>query len=646
MKYVVNNLNQLPTYCFAEESLMSDSRCKATSTEELHEVPLVSSKQTHPCRDGLEQHSVRPPPGFTPLDKKPSLSSTSTRSSSDIYSFGNTPNVRTPSYGNIEATNPFLNDQQLHDNVISNDTAKQIFTPIWSENMQLFIKLTEVLYDLLERSPLNRSIFENHMSIQHHLNKFLRNFEKTLAPDSDKSTIGASSTSLNFAKETTSNKVDSVEKMPVNSNAENFVNQKLAGMSNLSLNPFDDDKLSQTHNMFSAYGSNGYTFSWHQPDKFSPRVQVTPISPSPVTPTPMFTNYGSAANVFLPNADQGGENPSATKPISSMVPNGDICNNNHNSSAFNFSANNEFAKVVKETNPFKFSMINNMQIPEKQNERMANNYDTNAASYLSVKNLHDHSSKMETVNANAGSKSFPTTTEHVNVNSVDYTPKIVYEAGPVMYNIQKKETGADMKRNARNSDFKNDCKVPPKNHCDKELSSQSVNDTSYLKHDSFHIDEGYVGRLPTDYTLQNSSSIINESNYHLQNNVNERVVSSQAWKKVEIPERWTNSHFPSDTSLQNHSEECTINTLINSSLPKDWNNAKESVNRGMNGTADLSYIFQWNDKETSMDMYKNFWNNPSYKNQKFEYKNGNSDFLFDTSFVFQKIGMYDIIGIQ
>ncbi|XP_019882736.1 uncharacterized protein LOC105250047 isoform X3 [Camponotus floridanus] len=626
MKYVVNNLNQLPTYCFAEESLMSDSRCcKATSTEELHEVPLVSSKQTHPC--GFEQHTVRPPPGFAPLDKKPSLSSTSTISSSDTYSFGNTPNVRTPSYGN-EATNPFLNDQQLHDNVISNDAAKQIFTPIWSENMQLFIKLTEILYDLLGRSPLNRSIFENHMSIQHHLNKFLRNFEETLAPDSDRSTIGTSSASL---KKETSSKVDSVEKMPVNSNAESFVNQNLAGMSNLSLNPFDDDKLSQTHNMFSAYGSNGYTFGWHQSDRFSPHIQVTPISPSPATPTPMFANYGPAANVFLPNPDQGNENPSATKPISSTVPNADICNNNHNSSAFNFSANNEFAKVIKETNPFKFSMINNMQMPEKQNEWMANNCDTNATSYQSVKNLNDQSSKMETVNVNAGSKGFPTTADHVNVNGVDYTPKIVYEAGPVMYNVQKKE--ADVKRN---SDFKNDANVPSREHCNKELSSQSVNDGLYLKHDSYHIDEAYVSRLPTDYTSQNSPPIINESIYHQQNKVNERVLSSQAWKKVEIPERWMNSHFPNDTSLQNHSENSTINTSINSSLSKDSNNTKESENRGMNGTADLNYIFQWNDKETSMDMYKNFWNNPSYKNQKFEYKNG-SDYFFDTSFVFQKI---------
>ncbi|EFN69730.1 Tudor domain-containing protein 5 [Camponotus floridanus] len=566
MKYVVNNLNQLPTYCFAEESLMSDSRCcKATSTEELHEVPLVSSKQTHPC--GFEQHTVRPPPGFAPLDKKPSLSSTSTISSSDTYSFGNTPNVRTPSYGN-EATNPFLNDQQLHDNVISNDAAKQIFTPIWSENMQLFIKLTEILYDLLGRSPLNRSIFENHMSIQHHLNKFLRNFEETLAPDSDRSTIGTSSASL---KKETSSKVDSVEKMPVNSNAESFVNQNLAGMSNLSLNPFDDDKLSQTHNMFSAYGSNGYTFGWHQSDRFSPHIQVTPISPSPATPTPMFANYGPAANVFLPNPDQGNENPSATKPISSTVPNADICNNNHNSSAFNFSANNEFAKVIKETNPFKFSMINNMQMPEKQNEWMANNCDTNATSYQSVKNLNDQSSKMETVNVNAGSKGFPTTADHVNVNGVDYTPKIVYEAGPVMYNVQKKE--ADVKRN---SDFKNDANVPSREHCNKELSSQSVNDGLYLKHDSYHIDEAYVSRLPTDYTSQNSPPIINESIYHQQNKVNERVLSSQAWKKVEIPERWMNSHFPNDTSLQNHNSVKNA-TLIFHSEGEGWILTQEFV---------------------------------------------------------------------
>lgn len=649
MKYVVNNLNQLPTYCFAEETLTSDSRCKATSTEELHKVPLVSSKQTHLYRDGLEQHSVKPPPGFAPLSEKPSLSSTSTRSSNDVYSCGNASNVKTSSYDNTEVrTNPFLSDQQLNDNVISYDTADQIFTPIWTENIQLFIKLTEILYDMLKRSPLNRDIFENHMTIQYHLNKFLRNFEKTLVPDSDKSTIGTSSMST----ETMPNKVDSVEKISVNSNAESYVNQKLAGMNNLSLNPFDDDKLSQTYNMFSAYGSNGYTFTtnWHQPD--SPRVQVTPIPSSPLTPTStcsMFTNYGlPTTNVFFPNTDQGNENSFVTKPISPMISNTGACNNN--SSAFSFPASNEF-NVPKETNPFKFSMINNMQNPEKQTQQMANNYDTNATSYLSVKNLYDHSSKMETVNTNAGSNSLTTTTEHANVNvngAENYTSKIVYEAGPVMYNTQKKQTDADIKHSACNSDYKNDCNVPLKRHYDnKELSSQFANDITTSTHDSSYIDEGYISRLPTDYTLQNSS-LISESNY--KNNVNERIIFSQARKKIEIPERWINSQFPSDIPLENHNESSTINTSINFSSSKDWtyNNNKESVTRDMNGATDLSYeyIFQWNDKEKPIDMYKNFWNNPAYENQKSKCKNVNNDFFFDTSFVFQKIGMYDNIGIQ
>lgn len=658
MKYVVNNMNQLPTYCYAEENLMSDSRCKSTSTEETPEtVLLVSSEQTHQCRDGLEQRSMRPPPGFAPLGKKPSLSNVPTRSFNDIYSFGSTSNAKTSSHGNAEVTtNPFLSDQELvNDNVIPKDTAKQIFMANWSENVQSFVKCTEIVYDMLEHSPhiLNRNIFENYMTLQHHLKKFLKMFEEALILDSDQST---SSASLNLAKETT-DKVGSAQKIntPINSNAESFVNQKLAGMSNLSSNPFGDDRPPQNHTAFSA--SNGHTFTtnWHQSDGFSPRVQV----PSPLTPASACSaNYVSSAataNVFFPNSDQNSEIPisPAMKPVFPVISmNADVSNNNHNLSSFCNTANSEFANVFKETNPFRFSMTDNMQIPETQSEPMANSYDTHPASYLSVKNLQDHSLKMEALNINTGNNSF-TAAEHVNVNGAEsYTPRIVYEAGPVMYNTQKKQTDADVKQNACNSNFKNDRNVSLKRrYDDKELPSQSANDitTSYSKRDSSHIDEGYVTRLSTDCTLQNSPPIISgEAIYHQQNvNANERIVSAQAWKQVEIPERWVNSQLRNGVPLQNHNEKSTTSTSINFSSHKDWNcdNNRESVTRGMSGMADLSYIFQWNDKERATDIYKNYWNYLSYiENQKFtQYNNANSDFFFDISFVFQKIGMYDTI---
>ncbi|KMQ90058.1 tudor domain-containing protein 5 [Lasius niger] len=605
MKYVVNNMNQLPTYCYAEENLMSDSRCKSTSTEETPEtVILVSSEQTHQCRDGLEQRSMRPPPGFAPLDKKPSLSNVPTRSFNDIYSFGSTSNAKTSSHGNAEVTtNPFLSDQELvNDNVIPKDIAKQIFMANWSENVQSFVKCTEIVYDMLEHSPhiLNRNIFENYMTLQHHLKKFLKMFEEALILDNDQST---SSASLNLAKETT-DKVGSAQKIntPINSNAESFVNQKLAGMSNLSSNPFGDDRPSQNHTAFSA--SNGHTFTtnWHQSDGFSPRVQV----PSPLTPASACSaNYVSSAataNVFFPNSDQNSEIPisPAIKPVFPVISmNADVSNNNHNLSSFCNTANSEFANVFKETNPFRFSMTDNIQIPETQSEPMANSYDTHPASYLSVKNLQDHSLKMEALNINAGNNSF-TAAEHVNVNGAEsYTPRIVYEAGPVMYNTQKKQTDADVKQNACNSNFKNDRNVSLKRrYDDKELPSQSANDitTSYSKHDSSHIDEGYVTRLSTDYTLQNSQPIISgEAIYHQQNvNANERIVSAQAWKQVEIPERWVNSQLQNGVPLQNHNEKSTTSTSINFSSHKDWNcdNNRESVTRAMIEAMNIKVVFK------------------------------------------------------
>lgn len=628
MTYVVNNMNQLPTYCYAEENLISDSHCKATSTEELHEKVSSISEQTHQSRDGFEQHSMRPPPGFAPLcEKKPNLSNMSARNFNDMYSFGNTSNAKTSSYADM-TTNPFLTDQQfVNDNIIPNDVAKQIFMTIWNKNVQLFAKLTEILCELLERSPLNKKIFENHMIIQHHLNRFLEKFEKALIPsDSDTSSLG----SLSLAREMT-DKFGSLQNInsSMNLNAEDFANQKLAGnLSNLSLsNPFSDDRPPQTHPMFPTYGSTGYTFpsNWHQSDGFSPHVQVL----SPVTPssTPSMFNFGSssAANVFFPNVDQGNaKNAPAMKPTYPVISmNADVSNNNRNSASFFSLASNEFANVptFKETNPFRrSSMTDNMQIPQRpemQSEQMANSYDTNPTSYLSVQNLQDHAAKMEAANVHAGNSGF-TATEHINsINGAEgYTPRIIYEAGPVMYNTQKKQTDADVKQNTCNSDFKNDRNVPFKGQYDNKELSQ------------------------IDYTLQNSQIRKNESIYHQQNgNTNERIIFSQAWKQVEIPERWIKSQIENAPS-QNHIEKPTIDTSINFS--SIYNN-KESVTQ--DGMADLSYIFQRNDKEKQMDLYNNFLNNLCYiENKKcIEYNNKNNDFFVDISFVFHKIGMYDIV---
>ncbi|XP_029160285.1 uncharacterized protein LOC114932280 [Nylanderia fulva] len=657
MRYVVvNSSNSLPTYCFAEENLISDSHSKATSTEDLNEMaPTVSEQTPLQSRENLEQYWMRPPPGFAPLGEKTGLPNISARNFHDVYTFGST--SKTSSSDNKDmTTNPFLTDQQfINDNVIPNDVGKQIFTTIWNKNLQLITMLAEFLYDLLERSPLNKKIFENHMIIQHHLNRFLEKFVKTLKPlDNDTS----SSASLNLVRETTDKfgSTQNINSPMPNLNAEGFVNQKLAAnLSNLLLsNSFGDDRPMQTHPVFPTYGSNNYTFSssWHQSDKISPRVQV-PSSPVPRTPSSVSSTFGSSSaptpNVFFPNTDQGNaQNFPAMKQAYSMISmNTDVSNNNRNSSSFFSTANSEFANMFKETNPFRCSMTDNMQIPQRpetQSEPMANNYDTNATSYLPMKNLQEHAAKMETVNIHAENSGFTIPKYVNNISSAEgYTPRVIYEAGPVMYNMQKKQTDADVIQNACNNDFKNDRNVSINGQCDKkDLFSPSANDiaSSYLKNSS-HIDESYITQPPTDCTLQNSPQIRNnESIYHQQNvKTNERIIFSQAWKHVEIPECLIKSQIGSVPS-QNHNEKPIINTSINFSSSKDWNcekNRGESVTQG--GMVDLSYVFQRND--TEQHMYNNFLNNLCYiKNQKcIEHNNKNNDFFFDVSFVFQKVDL-------
>ncbi|XP_071647994.1 uncharacterized protein [Temnothorax longispinosus] len=653
MKYVRNNLNQLPTYCFAEENLMPDNCCKATSTEETFEVPLVSPKSTLHYDSHHQQQPVRPPPGFPPLGEQrvpPNLSSTNFQNG---YSFANTMNAKASVFNNAEATtNPFLTDELIYDN------AKQIYMSLWNESKKLQSSVTDILYELLKPSIAFKDLIQLH--------KILTIMENVLLEQkSDCSTGTKTPSTPNPASGTTLNDAGSAPKASYNLNSETFTKDFNANTISMS-NPFgaNGDDRPQSNAAFSSYSSDGFTFktNWNQSDELNPHMQMPspqmpPPTGSPAPPT--FINHIPPVSTFIPNTNQNDENVPVT-PVSPAIP----TSASSNSSEFLETVNTQFANMLKDTNPFKFYMTNRMQVPETQNERTFYNYDADITSYFSAKNpQNSHAPKTETVNIHAGSTCF-TPAGHVGEN---YTPRIVYEAGPVMYNTQKKQADANARQNTCSNNLDNILNAhvsenyTPKmvyesgpvmyntqkqqvnadarqNTCsnnsdniqnaqsrelrqDKKPTSQAANDiaasytqqhkvTNQITRDNPQVDENYVTRPPAYYTQGSQPIIKGEPTYYQQNsNVNNlrQPVSSQSWTQTEVPEYWANLKFQNSVPVSNHNENPAFGTPT-TFFRQDWNcdNGRRFAPREMTEATDSSNIFKFkdsHDKERPIDSY-------------------------------------------
>ncbi|XP_011879961.1 PREDICTED: uncharacterized protein LOC105568703 [Vollenhovia emeryi] len=613
MKYVQNNLNQLPTYCFAEENLMPDNCCKATSakqpTEEKHEVPVVSPGPTHLHYDNHhQQHSVRPPPGFPPLSEhvSPNLSAT------NLYgcSFENIPvlNAQASGFSDAEATtNPFLVDQQFS----PNDVAKQMYMTVWNENKKLQIQLTRILEDLLEHSSFS-------FNDQIQLNKILKIVEQALLEQKeDHSVVTNTSSTTDTTSGTTSNDVGPAQEYILKS--ETFPKQDINANTFSTTNPFgtNNDDRPQNNIAFPTYNSDSFATAksnWNQSNELNSsstsRMQMPP-STIANSVSSMFVNPVPSTSTFLPSTNRNGENVPET-PVSSTVPTTNLYND---FSHFLESINNQFTNMLKDTNPFKFSMTDGMQVPETQNEQTSHKYDMSGASYLTVTNPQSHSSKTETPNIHSKSNCF-TPAGHLDRN---YTSRIVYESGPVMYNTQKKKADVDAKQNTRKSNSDNIQNTQSLElGQDKKPASQPAKDiaTSYTQHMINHIKrdnsqaENYVTQPPTYYT-QGSQPVVNgESAYYQQNVNNFQPVSSQAWIQNEVSEHWINSKLQNNVPMSNHSVYSTPTTLSH----QDWNcdTGRKSIPREMNEATESSFNFTFKDnrdKEGPMYSCTNSWKN-------------------------------------
>ncbi|XP_077274213.1 uncharacterized protein LOC143903962 isoform X2 [Temnothorax americanus] len=652
MRYVRNNLNQLPTYCFAEENLMPDNCCKATSTEETFEVPLVSPKSTLHYDSHHQQQPVRPPPGFPPLGEQrvpPNLSSTNFHNG---YSFANASNAKAV-FNDAEATtNPFLTDELIY-----ND-AKQIYMSLWNETKNLQSSVADILYEPLKPSLAFKDLIQ--------LNKILTITKKVLLEQkSDCSTGTKTPSTPNPASGTTLNDAGSAPKASYNLNSETFTKDFNANTILMS-NPFgaNGDDRPQSNAAFLGYSSDGFTFksNWSQSDELNPHMQIPspqmpPPTASPAPPT--FINHIPPASTFIPNTNQNGENVPVT-PVSPAI----LTSASSNSSEFLDTVNIQFANMLKDTNPFKFYMTNGMQVPETQNERTSHNYDADITSYFSAINpQNSHAPNTETVNIHAGSNCF-TPAGHVGENytprivyeagpvmyntqkkqadanarqntcsnnldnilnahvSENYTPKIVYESGPVMYNTQKQQVNADARQNTCNNNSDNIQNAQSRElRQDKKPTSQVANDiavsytqqhkvTNQITRDNPQVDKNYVTRPPAYYTQGSQPVIKGEPIYYQQNsNVNNlrQPVSLQSWTQTEVPEHWANLRFQNSVPVSNHNENPAFGIPTTFSR-QDWNcdNGRKFAPREMTEATDSSNIFKFkdsHDKERPIDGY-------------------------------------------
>lgn len=284
----------------------------------------------------------------------------------------------------------------------------------------------------------------------------------------------------------------------------------------------------------------------------------------------------------------------------------------------------------KETNPF--ISHQNVEGQAEQN----NSYDmTNLVLYLPNTNQQSYT---PTINENANARAVDynfygnIAESEPNVNFVstgyrmyedakmnsdgNYTPKIIYEAGPVMYNLQKKPEEQQLPSQSATQLQSNIVNNNDVNHV--ALSSSSI--------DKFVLnDEGYI--TPT----YNPSPVIN-TEVHYQSDVLSQHI---------LPEAWTNAMIRNNDPLQDYSKSSVSATMCPPTsllAHKEWNyeSNKEFTTGDSYRTAEPCRTPLSDNSEKTMITSTKFWNSSSNKNQKGTFVNCSAS--LNVSFLFKKIG--------
>lgn len=458
-KYVVNSINMIPSYCYAEENLMIDSCSKSTPKEEVRsETPLLSPGASHnTCHESNQQqpppHSR--PPGFTSdFDR---FNTPTNFQHTNVYSAtnNNPSRAKTPSmYSDFtEMTsnlfvdgNPQPSAANATSDVHNNDIDKQIFERLMQEGLILQIHLTDSFRRLLKPPLVVKNQFTRYIDMLIQVNRSLSVL------------VTEVQSQLSDLSQNCTNNLDAFE---------NFVNQETSSSPRplptcSPSNPFGNHWQSQ-HAAFTTsntpppharnfeQASNRVDASSYQADMNDPRIQSPSVTCGPESP--MFNSRDMDMRKFIQEVTQHVVSALKESNVQINIPHVDPpskCHHYHE-----MTHQNEDPTKLKETNPFRLYQNVEPQIPVRPSER--SDYDvTNLASCLSGVNLQSHGAPTMDANTNSQTTSynfcgtnentrsepnvgFESTRYNANVNSYgDYAPRIVYEAKPVMYNLQKK----------------------------------------------------------------------------------------------------------------------------------------------------------------------------------------------------------------
>ncbi|XP_032666610.1 uncharacterized protein LOC116842060 isoform X2 [Odontomachus brunneus] len=742
-KYVVNNLNRLPSYCFAEENPVINSyNNKCTTTEEFNESPKVSSGPNFAYRENNQQ-SRSVPPGFMPFNEHTDRFNTPTNRCYGYSSVGSNTSTKTPSLFTdlIEdvANSPFLDKNMkssvtnLTLDILSSDVERQMFAQFMQENTTLQIELTNSFRHLLKFPPETKNTCLDYITLLFQFNNALRLLVKELnnqlesiipnAFQSNENDAGLSSKTYNYnpsCESPMNQEITNSLRPPPSSTASSSTHSfgEYHNQYHHAAFPISDTKdlpHSSQHQVHNPHNSqlrthahnlgqltNQVFVSSHQADANGPCIQSSFISSD--SESLAFNRHGNIAkNTSALENISSGKTPSSSSDLRKGMMNSPFLDANSNPPVTNASfptlpeilsndaekqtlaqlyidkllyqsvlntitashsntANinpsschqsaNEFANAnmqhgnvykneertkLKETNPF----ISHQNVEAQVERNVHNSYDmTNLALYLPNDNQQSYT---PTVNKNTNTRAADynyygnnvrsesnvglvsteyKTYEDAKVNSDgNYTPKIIYEAGPVMYNLQKKpeeqqlplQSATQLQGNIVNNVVNH---VAP--------SSSSI-DRSVLN------DEGYTMRM-----IYNPSPVTNTQDHYQPDILPQR----------NLPETWTRARIQNNDPLQNYSKRSISTTICSPSslLAHEEGNYeanKEFTSEDSYRTVEPCHTSPSNNSERAM-IATNFWNS-SPNNDEEGFSNYNTSLKI--SFLFKKIDSVDGVTI-
>lgn len=225
MMYVLNDNNQLPMYCYAdenyEETLMTNSHIQ--KNENLSDISSSELSSSHEDNRETESECI-----------------TSNKLSSQHKVLSATALNICSSIDMNEQTNPFRKSQSINFNAPT-EPMKQMHMKLWQENVQLLTTQNKFFSDLLKRPSITNKVFKNHLAFERHFNNLMKSFQEALVMEDDEFFASAFNTGL---------KTDTVNDI-ISSEISNSKDEIPIPKLPLSCMPFADQNITMLTNSFS-----------------------------------------------------------------------------------------------------------------------------------------------------------------------------------------------------------------------------------------------------------------------------------------------------------------------------------------------------------------------------------------------------------